>query len=153
MPGPPPKDPATRRNRRHVPGQTTLVPLRPGDVVRPRMPPCPSGGAWHPAAKAEWDLFWSSPMARQVQEADYGAFVRYLSLVDLLWRMMHGGDAPLDVRAVVQLSAEIRRQGQAFGLSPLDRWRLKWQIETTQSSTERRAVRRRADPRLGEERE
>jgi len=147
MPGPPPKDPSQRRNRRHVAGQTTLVPLQPGEVVKPNLPPHPSGLGWHPYAVAEWDVFWLSPMARQIQAADLGTFVRYLSLVDLYWRMLTDSET-LDIRGIGQLSGEIRRMGERFGLSPLDRWRLKWEVDRGEERETARARGRRRDPRL-----
>lgn len=145
MPGPPPKNPATRRNRRHVPGQTTLTPVE--DAVVPEIPARPDGQEWTEATIHEWDLFWKSPMAQQVQHGDAGALMRYMDLVDLYWRM-RSDDRFVDVRAIIQLAAEIRLEGQSFGLTPLDRWRLKWEITQGEEAEHKRAaVSRKSDPR------
>jgi hypothetical protein len=79
-------------------------------------------------------------MASEFLEADAHGLFRLALLIDDYWI----ADTPTQRR---NLAAEIRLQGQGYGLSPLDRRRLQWQVEQVE---ERKAARRSRgkDPRL-----
>jgi len=135
MPGPPPKSPATRQRRNRNSTATTLV-----ATIATTVPSLPPERDWHPQTKCWWQDTWSSPMASEFLEADAHGLFRLALLIDDYWI----ADTPTQRR---NLAAEIRLQGQGYGLSPLDRRRLQWQVEQVE---ERKAARRSRgkDPRL-----
>jgi len=75
---------------------------------------------WQPLTLAMWDDIWASPMAREYTTADEHALFRYAVLVDDFWRSPSADK-----------HTEIRLAQKDFGLTPLDRRRLEWSIETT----------------------
>src|SRR6266550_8015252 len=112
MPGPPPKPASQRRRRNKAPAVIKLANRRPS-----KPPALPKG--FSPAARKWWATVWASPMAALWLEADVPALVRLAALVDLA----DSGDmAP-------QVLAEIRQLEDRFGLSPLARRRLQWELE------------------------
>lgn len=56
-------------------------------------------------------------MAREFLESDVSTLLRLAVLIDNFWLEPKAG-----------LAAEIRLQEMRFGLSPLDRWRLQWEV-------------------------
>jgi hypothetical protein len=95
------------------------------------VPDLPGERVWHPLTESWWDDIWSSPMAPEFDHSDtHGLFVLAM-LVDAFW-----------VEPSTGLAAEIRLQRQCFGLTPIDRRRLQWEIdrgeEAAQSTTKRR---------------
>jgi hypothetical protein len=70
-------------------------------------------------ARAWWETVWSSPMAAVYLEADVPALTRLAALVDQTAK----GDVGANVLA------EIRQLEDRFGLTPLARRRLQWEIE------------------------
>jgi hypothetical protein len=101
-------------------------------------------GDWHPLTRQWWKRAWSSPMAAEWAEADLDGLFVLAVLQDSFYR----DPDP-------KLAAEIRLQRQCFGLTPLDRRRLQWEVERgeqAQESSTRRKVATRAprasDPRL-----
>lgn len=139
MPGPLPKDPATLQ-RPSKARQRGLTVLGPSDVA---MPVLPSTHVWHPQTLAWWTDLWSSPMASELVKADVHELFVLAVLVDAFW-----------TNPSKELAAEIRLQRQCFGLTPLDRRRLQWEIERGESAVaatkERKkpaAVRKGKDPR------
>jgi hypothetical protein len=114
MPGPAPKPAAQRRRRNKVPAVVKLA-----THTQPRKPPALPKG--YPAASRKWwQTVWASPMAQVWLEADVPALVRLAGLV--------GAADPSP-----QVLAEIRQLEDRFGLSPLARRRLQWEL---QQSTE-----------------
>jgi hypothetical protein len=77
---------------------------------------------WHPVTLAWWRVIWRSPMAAEWLEADRHGLFRLAVLVDLFWREE-------TVEVARKLEAEIRMQSTCFGLSPIDRRRLQWEME------------------------
>lgn len=129
MPGPPPKAPGQRRRRNKVAGARTLVPVDAGALEPPQLSERPDGASWHPAAVAYWNAIWQSPMSTEFDASDVHSMVRLLDLVHTYWHL-----AAREVRTKVLLAAEIRLESQNFGLSPLDRRRLQWEIERAESA-------------------
>ena len=114
MPGPPPKPAHLRQRTNRKAGSATLVAVT--SAKGPSIPN-PDGRVWHPLTLAAWAHAWASPMAGQWLEVDADALGRLALLWDLFYK---------DPDAKVM--AEIRLQEQRFGLSPLDRSRLQWEI-------------------------
>lgn len=124
MPGPTPKNPATRQRRNKSP---TRAVLPAESAPRQRAPALPSDREWHRLTRRWWRDVWSSPMAAQYVRADAHSLFRLAVLIDLFWS-----------EPSTKLAAEIRLQQQAFGLTPLDRSRLEWSIEQTEQARDRR---------------
>lgn len=80
---------------------------------------------WHPETLTFWREVWASPMAGEFIAADIPGLVIVARLVD----KFNYGD--------VSLAAEIRLQRQCFGLTPLDRRRLQWEIERAEAAQRR----------------
>lgn len=134
MPGPMPTGRAARRNKTTT--KATLV--RAHSVVAPQLPDREAG--WHTQTVAWWTDIWASPMAPEFERADlHGLFV----LADL-WDAFWTSETPKERTA---LAAEIRLQRRDFGLTPLDRRRLQWEIERAEDAQDRGARRRQAPPK------
>lgn len=113
MPALPKRNPA-RRNRSAT--RATLTAAH--DVRAPVLPPV--DGDWHKMTVAWWRDTWASPMAPEFDESDVHGLYLLAVLVNEFW------NAPSK-----ELAAEIRLQRQCFGLTPIDRRRLQWEIERT----------------------
>jgi hypothetical protein len=83
---------------------------------------------FHPATVAWWADLWRSPMAGEFVESDRHGLLILAILVDQFHRTPS-----------TSLAAEIRLQRQCFGLSPLDRRRLEWEIDRVESPKRDRA--------------
>lgn len=94
-------------------------------------PKLPESHEWHPLTVEWWDDLWASPMAGEYHESDRHALFILAALVDAFWTMPSK-----------DLAAEIRLQRQAFGLTPYDRRRLEWTIETAAEAQDRGKQRR-----------
>ena len=114
MSGPPPKPAHLRQRTNKKTGHATLE--TPEDPEIPEMPN-PDGREWHPLTVRAWEHAWVSPMASQWLETDTDALGR----LALLWDQYY-------LNPVSHVLAEIRLQEQRFGLSPLDRSRLQWEV-------------------------
>lgn len=91
------------------------IPRESGDGVRIR--------PWHPQTLEFWrDAFRSEMESEYVQVDVHGLFI-LAELVDQFWHH------PTPTRA-----AEIRLQRQCYGLTPLDRRRLQWELETAEAA-------------------
>jgi hypothetical protein len=104
---------------------------------KPKIPtiPNPDGRTWHPLTLAAWKTAFSSPMAGEWLDTDIDAIGR----LALLWDSFYQKPNPNTMK-------EIRLQGQLFGLSPLDRTRLQWEVNRAEES-EQKQQRRRESPR------
>ena len=125
---PTPKPAATRQRRNKVAGMATLRPV--ADLETPELPAHPGEG-WHDLTVRWWDDLWSSPMAPEYDTSDIHGLFMLAVLVDGFWW------APSK-----ELAAEIRLQRQAFGLSPIDRRRLQWEIDRGEQAEESRTKRK-----------
>lgn len=95
--------------------------------------------AWHPMTLSWWVDVWASPMAPEFDDSDKHGLFALAVVVNDFWST----DRPTLRRDLI---AEIRQQSQRFGLSPIDRRRLQWEIERTEEAQERGARRRSAAP-------
>ena len=112
--GPPPKPAHLRQRTNRKAGSATLEAAPTGDI--PSIPN-PDGREWHALTVNDWAEWWSSEMASQWLPTDVGGLGILAVLVDNFYK------APNDKAA-----SEIRLQRQCFGLTPLDRSRLQWEI-------------------------
>lgn len=129
MPQQPKRNPA-RRNRSTSRATLSLV----HDVEAPALP---GGKDWHPQTLEWWADIWASPMAPEYDDSDRHGLFALAVLIDDFWV----ADKP-SLRA--SLSAEIRLQRQCFGLTPIDRRRLQWEIERGDEAEEKTRKRKTA---------
>ena len=126
------------RQRRNAPKSHAV--LDPGRRVKqPKLPALAEGREYHPMTVAWWRDVWRSPMAPEYLAADVHGLYRLAVLVDAFW------EGPS-----VQLEAQILKTGQCFGLSPLDRRRLEWEVAKVEDAKRKRAprvVEEQGDPR------
>lgn len=128
-----PKHPGAKASRKRAPSRATLTAPEVGDIDIPELPlhtRADDGFDWHPNAKAMWVSLWSSPMSAEYDDSDVHQMYVLLRLVDRFW-------STESASGMRELAAEIRLSGQRFGISPLDRRRLEWQIETTEDAKAR----------------
>lgn len=113
--GPAPK-PAHLRQRANKKSTHATIEALPADSEIPTIPN-PDGREWHALTLQAWEHAWRSPMASQWLETDRDALGR----LALLWDQFYN-------RPGAGVMAEIRLQEQRYGLSPLDRSRLQWEV-------------------------
>ena len=126
-----PKDPSIRVRRNKASTKATLK--SDASIIAPELPTYD----WHPMVLAWWRDLWSSPMAPEFDDSDRHGLFKLALLHDDFWK----ADQP---KIRKEASAEIRLQEQRFGLSPIDRRRLQWEIERTEEAVERGEKRRTA---------
>lgn len=134
MPGPAPKHPSARQRRNRTSTAATLV--ADPKLKAPRLPE----REWHEQTLAWWGDVWSSPMAPEYDESDHHGLFALAMLVDDFWSTQ-------DAKLRKDLAAEIRQQRQCFGLTPIDRRRLQWEIEKADEAQDRGRKRRSAAPK------
>lgn len=135
-----PKPPELRQRRNKSVSQATL-PSEAESADR-EVPPLPDRESatevWHPMVVRWWKAVWTSPMAGEYLGADMeGGLFILAELMQRRWSERETG-------GLVKLSAEIRQQEIRFGLSPIDRRRLQWEVEKGETADERTAKRRKA---------
>jgi len=128
MPPLPKRNPA-RRNRTTTKATLALV----HDVTAPELPARTI--PWHDQTVAWWADIWASPMAPEYDESDRHGLFALAALIDDFWT----AESPRDRAA---LAGEIRLQRQCFGLTPMDRRRLQWEIERTDEAQAKGSARR-----------
>ncbi len=99
----------------------------------------------HPLTVAFWREITESPMANEWDRSDLHGLILLADLYNTYWNC-----PPEKMATKAQLAAEIRLQEQRFGLSPLDRRRLQWEIERSEQAQDagsRRRKSERPDPR------
>lgn len=131
MPGPTPKKNPARRNKSAT--KSTL-----DHDTKVRAPKLPTR-KWHPEARRWWKDIWASPMAPEFLDADQHALVRLAVLISDYWEAE-------SATARKELAGEIRLQQQAFGLTPIDRRRLQWEVEKAEGARAKGKRRRQKEP-------
>lgn len=122
--GPAPKPAHLRQRTNKKAGTATLE--APIDAEVPVIPN-PDGRIWHPLTEVAWTHAWESAMSTQWLETDVDALGRLALLWDEFYKKPAGA-----------LMAEIRLQESRFGLSPLDRSRLQWEIKRGEDAERQR---------------
>ena len=84
------------------------------------------GGDWHPRTLDFWVEVWGSPMRDEYLKADLDGLFQLAVLVDAFWQ-----------KPSAALAAEIRLQRQCYGLTPIDRRRLQWEIVRAETARRR----------------
>lgn len=124
MPGAIPKDPKLRQRRNKT--STRAILSTEVDTER-EIPQLPKNRRWHYLTREWWERAWQSPMAPEYLEADIDGMFILALLIDKFWK-----------KPTKELAGEIRLQRQCFGLTPIDRRRLQWEVEKVESVTRKR---------------
>lgn len=121
--GPVPKDPAIRQRVNRAATRAVLM-----AEAEPRRaePPLPGHRDWHALTQAWWRDTWRSPMASEFLGVDIHGLYLLADLIDSYWRSPSA-----------KLAAEIHKHRQCYGLTPLDRRRLEWQVERVEAAGRR----------------
>jgi hypothetical protein len=127
----PKKDPSVRARSNRASTAATLS-SAPRSVTAPTLPAIRD---WDQVTLDWWADLWAAPMSAEYHESDRHALFMLAALVDDFWTT----DTPGRRKA---LSEEIRLSRQAFGLTPYDRRRLEWTIESAEESKDRGTQRR-----------
>lgn len=145
MPGPTPKDPKKRQRRNKTATAATLK-IAPSGVKAPKLPTRKDAQGeaikWHPRTRKWWKSVWESPMASEFLDSDVHGLFTLAELEDAF-------HFEVDIRKRLDLAKEIRLQRQAFGLTPIDRRRLQWEVKKIEEEKPKRRKPRRdeEDPR------
>ncbi len=143
--GPAPKPAHMRQRRNKKVGAATLPAPETEQVKKPKTPTLqnPDKRKFHRLTRAWWKRVWESPMAGEYLPTDIDGLARLAILVDNFY------NSPSK-----ELLAEIRLQEARFGLSPVDRSRLQWEVAKGEEAERKRKPQRQqqvdlsaADPR------
>jgi len=134
--GPPRKHPSVRARTNKTSTRATLVETEDGELVEiPELPPRvifvkDAEGIeqqvevdWHPMTLAWWEDIWPSPMAKEWHSSDVHGLFAVALLYDDFFR-----------RPDTKKHAELRQARMPYGLTPLDRRRLEWTIESSKTA-------------------
>lgn len=121
--GPPPKPAHLRQRANRRAGSGVIRAC--ANQAAPKIPN-PDSRKWHPLTLLAWKHAWESPMASQWLVTDADALGR----LALLWDQYYNTPDS-------KVLAEIRLQEQRFGLSPLDRSRLQWEVSRAEEADKR----------------
>lgn len=110
----PPKPAEIRQRTNRKPGAATLD--SDTTVKAPALPKI-DGVSWHRLTVTWWRDVWASPMAPEFIATDVHGLTRLARLIN---QFNESGD--------VKVMTEIRLQEARFGLSPVDRARLQWEV-------------------------
>lgn len=132
MPPVPKRNPA-RRNQSTT--RSTLT--RDHDVVAPDLPDRDFG--WHHLTVEWWADIWASPMAPEYDASDQHGLYVLADLIDAYW---NAGNP----KTRAGLASEIRLQRQCYGLTPIDRRRLQWEIARGDDAEQKTRARRNTKP-------
>lgn len=128
----PKKDPSTRA-RRNVAATAAKLSVVEGESTD--VPEMPSGVEWHEMAVQWWSDVWSSPMSPEWDESDLHNVILCAMLYNDIWMAESAKDRK-------DAAGEYRLQRKDLGLTPYDRRRLEWTIETASEARDRGEKRR-----------
>jgi hypothetical protein len=132
--GPAPKPSHLRQRRNKKPGAAQLE-----APEKPRVPTLqnPDGREWHKLTRAWWRNVWRSPMASEFIDTDIDGLARIALLVDEYYKASKPHE-------MTKLMTEIRLQEARFGLSPVDRSRLQWEVAKGEEASRKRQPKQQA---------
>ena len=144
MPGPAPKPAHLRQRRNKKSGAATLPPPEDRKNKAPALQN-PDKRKFHKLTRQWWSRVWESPMAGEYLPTDIDGLARLAILIDNYYQN------PADKKAK-EVLGEIRLQEARFGLSPVDRSRLQWEVQRGEEAEKKRKPQRntpphKADPR------
>lgn len=134
MPGPAAKDPSVRARRNKT---ATRATLQKPDSKSVDAPPLPTSIDWYPEVVAWWNDLWESEPRKEWIDVD----THLLYVAARLYQMML--DPETKVTAAKALAGEYRQILVQFGLTPMARRTLQWEIlrvEGEQQNAARKAA-------------
>lgn len=135
MRGPAAKHPSVRQRRnKHVTNAVLKV------VPGAKVPAVPAGTDWHPRAAEWWQDAWTSPMRQEWAKSDEHGIIRLLGLMHAYWMTFDAGD----FKALPTLENAFNSGANRYGLNPMARRSLQWQIEQGEAAEEKTVQRRQA---------
>lgn len=134
MAGPLPKNPKIRQRRNRAATAKKLQEKK-ASLKIPELPK--RRGIWRPEATVFWEEIWKSPMATEFIAVDIQGLYLLMDLVHEYYKL-----SSKELGKKKELANEIRLQRQCFGLTPIDRVRLQWQIEKADDANTRGQRRR-----------
>jgi hypothetical protein len=134
MSGPTPK-PAATRQRRNKTATASRFETNEQPLDAPDLGEHPEARPWHARTLSFWRDVWASPMAPEFLQADTDGLFALAVLIDQFWTEPNA-----------KLAAEIRLQRQCFGLTPIDRRRLQWEVVRAEQAEQRRPSKRAPSP-------
>jgi hypothetical protein len=141
MPGPSPKPANLRQRRNKKAGAATLPPPENTSGEKKKTPALqnPDKRKFHKLTRDWWKRVWESPMAGEYLPTDIDGLARLAILIDNYYK------CPISTGAKETL-AEIRLQEARFGLSPVDRSRLQWEVQRGEEAEQKRKPKQRSTP-------
>lgn len=130
MPGPVPKPALLRQRKNRASTSARFVDQNPLQGV-PELPK--RKRKWRAEVVAWWHDLWTSPMVSEYIQSDTHGLFMLADMMDRYYR-----------EPTAALATEIRLQRQCFGLTPIDRRRLQWEIERGEEAQEKSNKRKRA---------
>lgn len=125
-PAPKPTNLRQRRNKKVGAAQLT-VPEVSTEKVKPPPLQNPDKRKFHRLTRQWWKRVWESPMAGEYLPTDVDGLARLALLVDNYYKTLSK-----------DLLTEIRLQEARFGLSPVDRSRLQWEVAKGEEAERKR---------------
>lgn len=147
MPGPPAKDPSVRARRNKTSTRTVLEKPDQSSVI---VPPLPQSIEWYPEVLEWWTGLWGSEPRKEWIDAE----IHLLYVAARLYQMMLDPDTK--ATAAKALAGEFRQIQVQFGLTPMARRTLQWEVPPPDDQNQKpaakkasanRAARRIPDPR------
>ncbi len=132
-----PKPAHMRQNRTKKAGATTL---QEQEQVSPPKLQNPDKRKFHKLTKEWWKRVWESPMAGEYLPTDIDGLARIAILVDEYYK-----------NPKKDILAEIRLQESRFGLSPIDRSRLQWEVAKGEEAERKRKPPKQEHPASGKD--
>jgi len=131
MGGSPVKHPSARQRRNRASTNTVLHVAQPDeDVFIPKLYRHPSEEGWDPLTLRWWVEVWRSPMRTEFTDADREGLMMLALVVNDFFTARNPRERLLSL-------AEVRLQSVRYGLSPIDRRRLQWEVEHTDEAVRR----------------
>ncbi len=130
--GPAPKPAHIRQNRIKKSTKATLTKAAGASTTVPDLPPV----RIYQALTVDWWVkVWTSPMAPEYLETDIDGLARLALLIDNFYVLIND---PAAMGKTKEIMAEIRLQEARFGLSPVDRSRLQWEVQKGEEAQAKR---------------
>ena len=140
--GPAPKPAQIRQRANKKSTKATL----PADGQQGNAPELPPVREYHPLTLQWWEKVWASPMASEFLETDADGLARVALLIDAYYVLISDPDAVLTSGKAKELMSEIRLQEARFGLSPVDRSRLQWEVAKGEEAQSKRQAAKQPRP-------
>lgn len=111
------KTPQTRQRRNRI---TSAAQIEASPATRVELAEMLPDVELHPMTVWTWDVWWASPLTSEWVDADVPDLITLVKLVDAFWK------SPTELQP--KIHAEIRMASREFGLTPMSRRGLQWEI-------------------------